>query len=53
MQELVRSLTKLQRISLCFLDIICAINDPTEERNMADAPEKLRREENTVQKWRR
>ena len=50
MQELVRSLTKLQRISLCFLDIICAINDPTEEKNMADALEKLRREEIKLQK---
>ena len=50
MQELVQSLTKLERISLFFLDIICAINDPTEERNMTDALEKLRREEITVQK---
>ena len=50
MQELVRSLTKLKRISLFFLDIICAINDSTEERNMTDALEKLRREEITVQK---
>ena len=50
MQELVQSLTTLKRISLFFLDIICAINDPTEERNMADALEKLRREEITVQK---
>ena len=50
MQELVQSLTTLKRISLFFLDIICAINDPTEERNMTDALEKLRREEITVQK---
>ena len=50
MQELVWSLTKLKRISLLCLDIICALNDPTEERNMADALEKLRREEITVQK---
>ena len=50
MQELVWSFTKLKRISLLFLDIICALNDPTEERNMADALEKLRREEITVQK---
>ena len=50
MQELVQSLTTLKRISLFFLDIICAINVPTEERNMTDALEKLRREEIAVQK---
>ena len=50
MQELVRSLTKLQRISSSFLDILHAINDPAGERNMADVLEKLRREEIKVQK---
>lgn len=35
MQELVKSFTKLQRISSSFLDILHAINDPAGERNMA------------------
>lgn len=44
MQELVKSFTKLQRISSSFLDILHAINDPAGERNMAHVLEKLRRE---------